>query len=741
MPRCSGEVSRPEVNREGGLFQKLLLTLDCVGTARLLPKRDRLVVLKMILKPHLRQCARVASTVQLAGGLVSGFPGWISKFLFNAQPLRSRLELLAYGTGSTVFRTVCGSRVKVVKILRGSFGCSLEKQLQIAQEFKRKHSILASHLNTNHPIVPPTDFVILQSPLLGSPATAMVQPCLDEPTRDLLMDFTESELSLLVARQPCLRAQIRDFAEAIIKDFEGGHCCLDIVGRGNVLVLTRPDGQQSLKVVDLGMFDLTRIPVEAPQRFAQLVERIEKLKNWLALCVRAGQRIVPMDTPRTRMLEESAQRPATAGFETSRVRSGNEFPPIAYIMSRFPKLTETFVLYEIVALQEQGSSRVEVFPLLREQQAVVHPEAEPIVQRAHYQPFFSWRIILANLSFLVRQPRIYLKLWLELVAGTWSSWNFFFGTLGIFPKTALFALEMKKLGIVHVHAHFASHPAMAALIINRLTNIPYSFTAHGSDLHVERRMLDKKVENASFGIVVSEYNRRLIAKECGEEVKNKIFVIHCGVDTHLFRPLAKRESSKVFQILCVASFEEVKGHRHLIAACQILSSEGIDFQCHLVGDGPLRAEITGQIQCADLSRRFVIHGAQPRLSVVKRLQQADVFVLPSIPTPQGKREGIPMVLMEAMASGLPVVSSRISGIPELIDNGLDGFLIESGDIEALAAYLCLLRQERKLREKLGEAARIKVCSHFDLRKSAERLSSLFRSRERPVWRRRSAAPL
>ena len=187
----------------------------------------------------------------------------------------------------------------MVKILRGSLGCSLEKQLQIAQEFKRKHSTLTSDLNANHPIVPPTDFVILQGPLLGSPATAMVQPCLDGPARDLLLDFTESELSLLVARQPCLRMQIRDFAQTVIKDFEEGHCCLDIVGHGNVLVLTRPDGKQSLNVVDLEIFDLTRIPVEAPERFAQLVERIEKLKNWLALCVQAGQRIAAMDVRNT----------------------------------------------------------------------------------------------------------------------------------------------------------------------------------------------------------------------------------------------------------------------------------------------------------------------------------------------------------------------------------------------------------------------------------------------------------
>ena len=393
-------------------------------------------------------------------------------------------------------------------------------------------------------------------------------------------------------------------------------------------------------------------------------------------------------------------------------------------MSRFPKLTETFVLNEIIALREKGV-RVEVFPLLRERQVVAHPEAKELVQQAHYEPFVSWRIVAANLWFLVNRPGLYLKLWLEVVTGTWACWNFFFGSLGILPKTALLALEMKKLEVVHLHAHFANHPAMAALIINRLTGIPYSFTAHGSDLHVERRMLDKKVESASFAIAVSEYNRRLIIEECGEQVRNKIFVVHCGVDTDLFRPVAKRENSRVFQILCVSSFEQVKGHRHLVEACRILASERIDFQCHLVGDGPLRAEIESRIRRAELNSNFLIHGAQPRPFIVDRLQRADVFVLPSAPTREGKREGVPVVLMEAMACGLPVVSSRISGIPELIDDGKNGLLIEPGDVAALADYLGRLRRGSKLRAKLGKAARSKVRTNFDLRKNVERLSSLF----------------
>ena len=315
LKSSQNQVNLPVTSLGGGLFQKTLLALDCAATARLLPKTDRRDLLKRVLKPNLRHSARVASLVQLAGSLGSGFPNWISKRLFHGQPLRGRLELLAQGTGSTVFRTAHGSRSRVVKILRRSLGCSLENQLRIALEFKRKHSILASRLNSDYPIVPPTDFVILQGPLLARPATALVQPLLDCPARDLMQDFSESELSLLVARQPSLRMQISELARNVIKDFEEGRCCLDIVGQGNVLVLTRPDGELSLKVVDLGMFDLTRIPLEAPERFARLVRCIEKLQSWLSLCDQACNQPTQM-TPgiRAEVRPAGNRRPTVRGL-------------------------------------------------------------------------------------------------------------------------------------------------------------------------------------------------------------------------------------------------------------------------------------------------------------------------------------------------------------------------------------------------------------------------------------------
>jgi len=208
-------------------------------------------------------------------------------------------------------------------------------------------------------------------------------------------------------------------------------------------------------------------------------------------------------------------------------------PRVAYVMSRFPKLSETFVLYEILAVESRGV-RVDVYPLLREEAAVMHKEAAEVVARARYEPFLSWPIVRSQAHFLRRRPRAYLGALWTVVTGTFGSLNFLVGALGIFPKTAHMARRMEADRVDHVHCHFASHPAVAGLIVHRLTGIPYSFTAHGSDLHVDRHMLCRKVAEASFVAAISEYNRGLILDECGDHFSDKVTVIHSGVDTSLF---------------------------------------------------------------------------------------------------------------------------------------------------------------------------------------------------------------
>ena len=407
-------------------------------------------------------------------------------------------------------------------------------------------------------------------------------------------------------------------------------------------------------------------------------------------------------------------------------------PRVAYIMSRFPKITETFILFEILAVEKRGVS-VEVFPLLRERQGVAHPEAERIVERAHFLPFVSFPILWANLYYLMTQPVSYVRMLFEILNGTRRSANFFVGALGILPKAVRFAYDMRRLGVQHVHAHFATHPAVAALIVHRLTGIPFSFTAHGSDLHVDRCMLERKVEAAAFTVTISEFNKNVIVEECGEDIRGKVRVVHCGVDPRVFTPREHEPPSVNEQgpihLLCVASYEEVKGHRYLIEACGHLRQRGVDFHLDLVGEGPCRAEVEKRISDAGLGDRIHMHGAQARDEVVRMMGAADVVCLPSVPTAQGKREGIPVVLMEAMASAVPVVSSQLSGIPELVQDGLSGILVEPRDSLGLADALERLAGDAPARAVMGNAGRAAIETHFNLETNAARLAGFFLGRD------------
>jgi glycosyltransferase involved in cell wall biosynthesis len=444
---------------------------------------------------------------------------------------------------------------------------------------------------------------------------------------------------------------------------------------------------------------------------------------------------------------------------------------VAYIMSRFPKLTETFVLYEMTEVERLGTE-LEVYPLLKERQKVVHPEVQAFLPRTHFHPFFSWKILAAQWHYIRKDRARYLRLWSEVLRGTWGSANFFFGALGIFPKSVRFAYEMAASGVTHVHAHFATHPALAAFIIHRLTGIPFSFTAHAADIQVDRRMLDRKIEAASFVVAISEWNKELMARECGEAAREKIHVIHCGISPEVFDPeLCEKESRRPpafscleeylqsglwggtpvrtgldsgegprrLELISVGSLEEYKGHRYLISALRLLHELGLEFRCRIVGEGPLRRELTAHIARAGLRERVELLGGRPRPEVARRLAEADVMVLASVPTPSGKQEGIPVALMEAMASGLPVVSTAISGIPELIESGETGLLVPPADAFSLADAIEQLARNPDLRARLGEAGRRKVMREFNLRTNAAALRELILNSNRGGASRESSA--
>jgi colanic acid/amylovoran biosynthesis glycosyltransferase len=405
---------------------------------------------------------------------------------------------------------------------------------------------------------------------------------------------------------------------------------------------------------------------------------------------------------------------------------------VAYMMSRFPKLTETFILYEILAVEAEGAL-VEIYPLMREKTTVMHPEAKPLVKRAHYQPFISLSILHAHAYFLRHKPGSYLKTLWDILRGTWGSFRFLTGAVFFFPKSVYFAYAMQRDEITHVHAHFASHPAVAALIIHRLTGIPYSFTGHGSDLHRDRRMLRQKVAEAAVIIAVSNFNKDVILRECGEEFADKIMVLHCGADTEVFQKRTqitrKFTQDTPFNILCIGTLHEVKGQTYLIEACRVLRDHGLSFVCTLIGDGPDLEALQTQTQQHHLESFVQFSGRKTHAQVAAALQEADVVVAPSVPSSDGRREGIPVVLMEAMASGIPVIASDLSGIPELVISEKTGLLTPPGDAVKVASALERLYTDWKLRQWLGDAGRDKVLTEFDLQKNAAQLVKLFQAKE------------
>lgn len=383
------------------------------------------------------------------------------------------------------------------------------------------------------------------------------------------------------------------------------------------------------------------------------------------------------------------------------------------MMSRFPKMTETFILYEILELQRLGL-HVEIFPLLRQQEQVMHPEAQALVRRARYSNVVSIAVIAAQFYWLLRRPRAYFSAWLSALWGNRSSKKFLLRAVAVVPQAALFARQMQSLGIEHIHAHWATHPALAAYIIRKLTGLPYSFTAHAHDIYVERPMLDEKIRAASFVVTISEYNRRLLHELYGGAARDKTVVIHCGIDPAIFQPRARLPSNNPFTMACVASLQDYKGHPYLIEACAQLKAQGVQFRCLLVGEGEDRPQIEAQIAQLGLSDQVTLLGHQPRKRVSELLAQADVMVLPSIKVASGKQEGIPVALMEALATELPVVATSISGIPELIEDGRSGLLVPERDSTALAQALLKLHNDPMLGKQLGAAGREKVLHEFNL---------------------------
>jgi glycosyltransferase involved in cell wall biosynthesis len=399
---------------------------------------------------------------------------------------------------------------------------------------------------------------------------------------------------------------------------------------------------------------------------------------------------------------------------------------VGYLMSWYPAVTETFILHEMLELSRRGVD-LEIFPLLGAAHDVRHPGAEELAHKVRYHRGLSLETAAAQLHWLRRRPGAYLRAWGRALAGNARSPGFLARALVVVPRAAVVARRMEERGVRHVHAHWATHPALAAYVVKELTGIGYSFTAHAHDLYLDRAMLREKVAGARFVVTISHFNRELLRRLYGAAAAAKTAVIPCGVDPHLFRPRPPRTKERVFRIACVAGLRDYKGHRWLVEACRLLQERGVPIRCALVGDGPERAALIAQIAAAGLAGKVEVLGSQPQDRVRALLERSDAMVLPSVVTPAGMMDGIPVALMEAMAAGIPVISTRVSGIPELVHDGETGLLAPERDAGALADAIHRLQKDPALAARLAAAGRDHVLAEFNLERNVGRLRELLRA--------------
>lgn len=403
---------------------------------------------------------------------------------------------------------------------------------------------------------------------------------------------------------------------------------------------------------------------------------------------------------------------------------------VGVLMSRFPTVTETFILREMIEMERQ-SQPVRLVPILRDNPPVIHEEAKPWMPRAFFTKYLSGSILTANARTFVRRPLKYVSLLARLVAGTITKPGTLARTVALFPKSVYLAQELQREGLKHIHAHYATHPSTMALIIAELSDITFSFTVHAHDIQVDRSLLAWKLRKTRFVRSISDYNKRFLERLYPNETRGgKILVVHVGIEPTAYEDNARTLvpiTSGVPKILCVAAHRPYKGLPVLIEACRILRDEGIRFHCDVVGHGPMRAELEQMIREKNVGDVFVLAGPRPQDEVARMMAEATLFVLPSIIASDGQMEGIPVALMEAMASGRAVVSTSISGIPELVEHGTNGLLVKPGDAEELAAAMRSLLADPLRAKEMGVRGQQKVRAEFTIQDCVAQLVSRLES--------------
>jgi glycosyltransferase involved in cell wall biosynthesis len=401
-------------------------------------------------------------------------------------------------------------------------------------------------------------------------------------------------------------------------------------------------------------------------------------------------------------------------------------PPLrlVYVVGTYPTLTITFIDREIKILRQLGAD-IQVL-------AVRSPGADTLLSAGQIElgqgviyllPLRDVGAILCHVYFAFARPATYFATLIYLLTRPHPSSKAVSKTLLHFAEGVYAAYLLRHRDLHGLHAHFIDRAATIALVVGRLLGKPYTLSIHaGPDVFVERVLLREKISEARLAATCTAYNKSFLESILGLELGQKIVCIHHGLELKIYQPGPLNSGSRP-QILSIGQLVDRKGFDHLIRACRHLKDRGYEFMCHIVGEGPRRRDLTSLINELQLGSTVFLRGALPHEQVIEIYRQATVFVLPCVRSSTGSVDGIPNVVAEAMAMRVPVIASDISGIPELVQDGVNGILTPPEDDAALVAAISRVLDDDTLRNRLAQNGRQSVEENFDAERNVWQLAA------------------
>ena len=394
---------------------------------------------------------------------------------------------------------------------------------------------------------------------------------------------------------------------------------------------------------------------------------------------------------------------------------------VGYLFSRYPVPSQTFCDTEMRALEAAGFE-VEIFSCSPPTSSFRHGADDRPRGPVFYAPTG------AALEWVEAAARHNGRWPAAMVADHETRYGERYEPTRRARHAVCFAELLRRRGVEHLHVHFANRATHAALFIHALTGMPFSFTAHAQDFLVDLGnddLLREMCERAAFVVTVSDWSRRALIERC-PGAASKIHRVYNGLPLDRWpRPDPAKPEFAPLRIFSVGRLVEFKGFADLIAACARLQKAGIDFQCEIAGEGPLRSALADLINKHQLAWSVRLAGLLPQAEIRARLAACDVFALACRVDEKGACDVLPTVILEAMAAGKPVVSTRLAGIPEMVDHGRTGFLTAPGDVPALADALATLARDPARRPPLGLAGRAKLETDFSSTETTRQLAALF----------------